>query len=170
MLVSSQDSNWLTHWCSIWKLRWPRNQSAKNEDSALQVPANWRRRRGACGGPCTTCTWLYLHGRPVGSPVEVNGHWEVADLSGPCEPVALQKPTATLRADGGAHSGSSSPDKEVKTERGPEPSQQSREHPVPANVEQQHPQDILSVGREGVVCEEELTIVHCTFHFPRNRQ
>ena len=32
-----------THWCSIWKLRWPRNQSLKKDCSTFLVPLS-------CGG------------------------------------------------------------------------------------------------------------------------
>lgn len=31
-----------TYWCSIWKLRWPVNQSLNGEESTLQVVASWR--------------------------------------------------------------------------------------------------------------------------------
>lgn len=35
-----------THWCSIWKLRCPLNQSMKSEGSTLQVAASCQERVG----------------------------------------------------------------------------------------------------------------------------
>ena len=32
--------NHQTHWCSIWKLRWPKNQSYRNDCSTFRVPAS----------------------------------------------------------------------------------------------------------------------------------
>lgn len=46
-----------THWCSIWKLRWPLNQSLKADLWTLHVARTWRKRSGGA--------WLWVpDGRP----------------------------------------------------------------------------------------------------------
>lgn len=40
--ITSPASRAHTHWCSIWKLRCPLNQSMKSEGSTLQVAASCR--------------------------------------------------------------------------------------------------------------------------------
>lgn len=106
------------HWCSIWKLRCPLNQSMKREGSTLQVAANCQERAGhRCGGlarsPGPTAA---PSGRP--SPTPGDGPRPpaahlgagpvpvlfVADLLGdvvhlcdPHEPVALQDPGRGVR-------------------------------------------------------------------------
>lgn len=40
--VKPKSAEACTYWCSIWKLRWPVNQSLNGEESTLQVVASWR--------------------------------------------------------------------------------------------------------------------------------
>jgi len=69
-----------------------------------------------------------LHGYPVLLLFHVDGHGEVADLSGPHKPVALENP-----------------DYKVEPETCPETTQQSGKHEMESEVEGDHPQKILEI-------------------------
>lgn len=64
------------YWCSIWKLRCPRNQSANHEDSALHVPANCNVQYKFASMWSVTCRqWTYLHCWPIVASVQIYCHW-----------------------------------------------------------------------------------------------
>lgn len=67
-----------------------------------------------------------LHGHPVPTLVCVYFHGQVADLSHPRKPVALQEP-----------------DEEIPAETGPETAQHWGKHEMEEHVEDHHPQEIL---------------------------